>query len=366
MKVALVHDYLTHLGGAERVLASFRTLWPDAPIYTLLYNSTECDGVFGDADVRTSFLQRIPFATRYHRVLPLLMPLAIEQFDLSSYDLVVSSSASFAKGALTDVGTKHVCYCHTPMRYAWGGSHSLTRSFRSFRLARPFLPVGLNYLRMWDSHSATRPDAYLANSRAVQSRIAKYYRRDAVVVHPPVLTERFTRDPVDGGRDGIVMLGRLLPYKGFDIGIRAAAIASVRLTILGDGPERRRLERLAQRLGADVQFAGRCTDAEVVDHLYNASALLFPGIEDFGIVPLEAMLAGCPVVARAAGGALETVRDGETGILVHDSSPASFATALQRVSEMSFDRSALRTYAMQFSEERFRTEVHDAIMAELG
>lgn len=365
MKVALVHDYLTHPGGAERVLWALHELWPDAPIYTLLYDQSRMRGMFDSCDVRTSFLQRIPYARRMHRLFPLLMPMAIENFDLRPYDLVISSSTSFAKGALTHPHTFHCCYCHTPMRYAWDDSHRVVGQFRSFRPVRALLPFALGAVRLWDGVSSSRPDMYVANSENVARRIRKYYGKTAQVVYPPVDVQRFTpfRDAsaagcrVNGERGGaLLMVGRLLPYKGFEIGIRAAHFARAPLRIVGDGPEWRRLRRLARSLGANVTFVIDAHDDDVVEEMRRARALLFPGEEDFGIVPLEAAAAGLPVVAYASGGALETVLSGVTGVLVPSQDPRAFAEALERCQTMSFDAVRMRAHAERFSNERFARE----------
>lgn len=362
MKIAFVHDYLVHLGGAERVLLEFHKIWPDAPIFTLLHNPRAIKGVFDSCTIHTSFLQNFPLAKTRHRFYPVLMPMAIEQFDFSDFDVVLSSSTSFAKGVITPSDTLHVCYCHTPMRYVWDDSHHVIAQFRSFRPVRKLLPFALNYLRLWDGVSSSRVDSYIANSENVRNRIQKYYRRDSRVICPPVDDTRLMKDVPSGDRDDfLLMVGRLLPYKGFDIGIRVAAILQKPLVIIGDGSERMRLQRLASNVGANVKFLLHATDDDVASYMGKARVLLFPGEEDFGIVPLEAMLFGCPVVAYQRGGAKETVLHKKTGVLVDSQDPEDFAKAVRECLRFEFDVKVLRIQAQKFSAVRFRKEIREFV-----
>lgn len=351
MKVALVHDYLIQLGGAERVLEELCVMFPQAPIFTLLYDEKATQGVFKEREIITSFLERIPFAKRHHRLFPVAMPLAVEHFPIDDFDMVVSDSAGFAKGVLTPSRTVHVSFCHTPLRYAWDDSRRYLKEFQAFPKALKFLaPVALTYIRMWDYSAAQRPDMLLANSRHVKRRIKKYYGRDAEVVYPPVRTTFFSsayRKP----QDAFLMAGRLLAYKRFDLGIRAAQEAGVPLRIVGDGPEYKNLRRIA---GSTVTFLGAVPDDVLRDELSSARALLFPQEEDFGIIAVEAMAAGVPVLALNRGGGAETVIHGETGSLIPEQTVSAFATALRQFSDRAFDGSRLRKHAAQFDSAEFQ------------
>lgn len=358
MKIALVHDYLVQFGGAERVLLEFHRIWPNAPIFTLIHDPRGCTGAFDSCNIRTSFLQKFPFATTKHRLYPVFMPMAMEQFDFSEYDVVLSSSTSFAKGVITGPDTIHICYCHTPMRYVWDDSHHVVAKFRSFRPVRKLLPFALNYLRFWDSVSSSRVDHYIANSENVQRRIQKYYRRNSDIIYPPVDVHRFSQyKRAQQRKNYLLMVGRLLPYKGFDIGIQVANILNMPIQIIGDGPELRRLQYLASRNHVDASFHVGLSDQGVVKAMCEARVLLFCGEEDFGIVPLEAALAGCPVVAYGAGGALETVVHQQTGILVQSQDPQDFSNAVRHCFSMSFNETVMRTWATTFSISRFRRDI---------
>lgn len=357
MKVALVHDYLTQLGGAERVLEAFCDIFPDAPIFTLLYDEEATGGRFRDREVRTSPLQRVPFARRHHRMFPVAMPLATEHLGIEGFDLVLSDSAGFAKGIIVAPPARHIAYCHTPLRYAWDDSQRYVGEFQSFpRLFRFVAPLALTYVRLWDYAAAQRPDFFLANSQHVKRRIAKYYGRGAKVVYPPVRTAFFaavSRRP----DDAFLMAGRLLAYKRFDLGILAARKAGVKLRIVGDGPEYRNLRRLA---GPDVTFIGSVDDVVLREELAKCRALLFPQEEDFGIIAVEALAAGSPVIAYAMGGALEIVTP-KTGMLVAEQSPDAFARALREFRDDAFHSDALRARAAAFDSAIFRRRILESI-----
>ncbi len=351
MRVALVHDYLTQYGGSERVLGALAQLFPEAPIYTLVSDDRLTGGAFRDRVIRTSFLQHWPFARRHHRLFLLAMPLAVETLDLSAYDLVISDSASFAKGVITKPATLHISYCHTPTRYLWLDAHRHIAELPAPRFARRFIPLALTYLRLWDVEASSRVDYFVANSRCVADRIRKFYHRDARVIYPPVLTDRFT---VGGPPQGAyLMVGRMLPYKNFDAAIRAFNELRYPLTIVGDGPERRRLERIA---GPTVTFAGLVSDEELCRHYQRAAALVFAGEDDFGIAPVEAMACGRPVIAYRAGGALETVVDGVTGVFFDGETPAAIAAAVRRAERISFHPGRIREHALRFDAGTFKQE----------
>lgn len=358
MRIALVHDYLTQLGGAERVLEELSAMYPDAPIFTLLYDEGATRGVFRDREIVTSFLQRWPFARRHHRMFPVVMPLAIERLAIEEFDIVISDSAGFAKGIIVPKSTRHLSFCHTPLRYAWDDSQRYLSEFQAFPKLLKFLaPAALTYLRLWDYAAAQRPDVLLANSEHVRRRIAKYYGRDAAVIYPPVRTDFFGKVRRNPG-SSFLMAGRLLAYKRFDLGIAAAKAAGVPLRIVGDGPEFRNLARSA---GSSVTFLGAIDDEALREELGRCRAFLFPQEEDFGIIAVEAMAAGVPVIAYGRGGALETVRPGRSGILVREQTVEAFAEALRTFRDDAFDPERVRCEAARFDEKVFRTRIAHAI-----
>ena len=360
MRVALIHDYLTQLGGAERVLEAFAELFPRAPIYTLMYDEGATKGRFAGRIIRTSFLQKLPLVRKHHRLFPPFMPTAVEQFDLSAYDLVISDSASFAKGVITRPESLHICYCHTPTRFAWDDSHRYVELFGGYPLPmRRLAPLFLNWLRMWDYAASRRPDAFIANSDHVRRRIRKYYDRDAAVIYPPVRAQYFSAG-VRAPKDHFLMTGRLMAYKRFDIGIQSAKKYGFRLRIAGDGPELKRLKRLAGN-DANITFLGGISDEALRSEYLSCRALIFPQEEDFGIVPVEAMAAGSPVIAWRGGGALETVKEGETGLFFDQQNAESLGEAIRLFADGDFSPEHIRAYARAFDTDVFKARMENFI-----
>lgn len=349
VRVAIVHDYLTQFGGAERVLKVLMEIFPHAPVYTLVHDPKVTKGLLDGRRIRTSFLQRVPLARSKHRLFPIIMPLAVEQFDLSAYDLVISASHSFGKGVITKPETLHVSYCFTPLRYAWGDSHRYVREFGVPRVVRSLLPLALSYVRVWDVLAADRVDHFIAISHFVAERIRKYYGRGSAVVYPPVDTEMFQPGPSPGDR--FLVVSRLLSYKRIDLAIKACNLLRLPLDIVGSGPEEERLKSLA---GPTVRFLGFQPD-QVIAALYaRARAFLFPQEEDFGITTLEAAAAGRPVVAFRSGGALETVVEGETGVFFDRQDVASLAEGIEAALRRQWDPVMIRRHALRFSVASFR------------
>lgn len=348
MSVAIVHDYLNQPGGAERVVLEMSKIWPKAPIYTSLYRPDSTFPQFAEKDVRTSPLQRIPVDEGFRNLLP-LYPIAFRSFGTLQEDLVVSSSSGWAHAVRTRPQARHVVYCHTPARWLYGQEY-LGASARQCVLG-PILPL----LRAWDRAAAHRPHLYVANSHAVQARIARIYGRHAPVVHPPVDIERFTPTP-RGER--LLVVSRLLPYKRVDMVVKAATKAGIGLDVVGDGPALPELQSIA---GATVAFHGRLEDKVITQLMQNARTVCVPGKEDFGIVPVEAQAAGTPVVALAAGGVLETVEDGVTGILFKENSVESVLTALRRCDQLTTTPSELAQKAERFSQAAFRANLVRAV-----
>lgn len=350
MRVAFVHDYLTQFGGAERVLLEMHRLYPQAPIYTSLYDTEAVDGRFADIDVRTTFMQKIPGAVGNFRALLPLYPRAFESLDLRGYDLVLSSTTSFAKGVFVGPRTLHISYVNTPTRFLWYPDEyagDLTPP-----LVRPALAAVMPGLRRWDLAAAMRPHVLVANSRNVAERIAAVYHRPSEIVHCPAAVDAFMPDAQTG--DYYLVMTRLLPYKRVALAIEACMRLGARLIIVGSGPDERRLRVMA---GASIEFAGRVDDERRRQLVARARAVIVPGVEDFGLVALEAAAAGRPTVAFAAGGSLETVVEGETGLFFSQPSAQALAQTLRALETVSFDPVRLQEHARRFAPEVFRTRM---------
>ncbi len=360
MKIALVHDYLVQYGGAERVLESFVRAFPTAPIYTLLYDERATHRAFAHCDVRTSFLQNIIGARRHHRLFPLLMPLAIESFDLSRFDVVLSDSSSFAKSVITRPETVHISYIHTPMRYAWDDCQKYTSDFGGMpSIVKRWVPFAMTRMRIWDRVGAMRVDHMIANSEFVSRRIHKYYRQNATVINPPVDISRFRlrRELYDAelARSGyILMVGRLIAYKRHDLAIRAANRLKFPLYIIGRGPEEARLRALA---GPTVRFLSRIDDDELARYYANARAFVFPQEEDFGIVAIEAMAAGRPIIAFRGGDIAERLRTPEQGVFMEAQTVDALCDAIQRFESLQFNHEEIARAAEQFDKSVFERKI---------
>jgi len=367
MKVALVHDWLTGMRGGEKVLEVICGLYPNADIHTLFHWRGSVSPAIERHRIHTSFLQYMPMArTQYRRYLP-LFPFAVEQFDLDGCDLVISSSHCAVKSVVAPVRARHVCYCHSPMRYAWDQFDAYFGPERVGAVASRWLyhPV-LSRLATWDAATAHRVHRFVANSRHVAGRIRRYYNREATIVYPPVDTV-FYQPAAVSSESHFLIVSALVPYKRIEIALEACRRAGARLRIAGDGPDRDRLQRMA---GPDVTFLGPLSDEQLRDEYRRAHALIMPGEEDFGIVPVEAQACGRPVVALARGGALETVAEGETGVLFAEATAESLGDALARLERMSFDSTRIRASAERFSREHhthaMRAVIDDTLSAPVG
>jgi glycosyltransferase involved in cell wall biosynthesis len=352
LKVALVHDYLNQYGGAERVLEELHELFPSAPVYTSIYWPQKMSPAIRSMDVRTSFMQRLPTVNRNHQPFLLLYPLAFESFDLTAFDVVISNSSAFCKGVVTHPGTVHICYCLTPMRWVWN-YHAYVQRERLGVIARTVLPAAISHLRAWDVATAQNVDRFLAISRTVSSRIRKYYRRDSSVIYPPVNCDAFEAPPAPV-EDYYLVVARLMPYKRIDLAVDAFTRLGIPLKVVGDG---RSLPDLRARAGRNIEFLGRVSDAELKRLYAGCRAYVFPGEEDFGIAPLEANASGRPVIAFAAGGALDTVIDGITGVLFESQEVDCLMAAVRRTEAIRWDVDVLRQHARKFDRRVFREQL---------
>ncbi len=359
MKVALVHDWLNQIGGAEDVLEALVDLFPGAPIYTSLYWPERMPDHYQTWDIRTSFIDRLPLARRYHQPFLPLYPRAFEQFDFRSYDLVLSNKSGFCHGVITGPETLHICYCLTPTRYVWRYRQYVARENLG-RWPRLLLPPFLAALRGWDRAAAGRVDHFIAISTEIRRRIARYYEREAAIIYPPVATNRFT--PASKVEDYYLMLGRLVPYRRLDLLIEAFNQLDRPLLIAGAGRDRERLEAMAR---SNITFLGFVPDDQVPELLARCRAFIFPGEEDFGIAPIQAMAAGRPVIAYAAGGALDTVVPG-TGVLFAEQTVAAIIQAVETFDPLAVSPARLRAHAEQFDVSVFRRALTEFVEARMA
>lgn len=363
LSFALVHDWLNQIGGAENVLESLAQMYPRAPIYTSMYwpALTTQRPAFAGWDIRTSFMQHLPGVLRHHQWYLPLYPLAFEQFDLNAYELVLSNKSGFCHGVLTGPETCHICYCLTPTRFIWSFDSYAQREEGVGRALSGLLRPVISYLRLWDRQAADRVDHFVAISRTVQRRIQKYYRRSSVIIYPPVDTDRFVPS-TDPPGDYYLAGGRLIPYKRLDLAVRAFTQLGLPLVVYGEGRDAASLKAEA---GPNITFLGQVSWDRLVDLFQHCRAFVFPGLEDFGIAPVEAQATGRPVIAFAGGGSLDTVVDGVTGVLFGEQSVASLVAAVQRCAETPFDPQVIRQHALRFSAQRFCRELEDYVAQQL-
>jgi glycosyltransferase involved in cell wall biosynthesis len=356
-RVAIVHEWFTGMRGGEKCVEALCEVFPDADIYALLHVPGSVSHVIERALVRTSFVQHLPAsATQYRRYLP-LFPLAVRQFDLRGYDLVISSNHCVAKGARVPAGVLHICYCYTPMRYIWGQYEEYFGKGRAGLFTRLAMRVFVGPLRRWDIATASHPRHYVAISENVRTRIREIYRRESDMIYPPVDTSLFTLSERDDGY--YLIVSALVPYKAVDIAIEAFNRSGDRLLIVGEGPDAPRLRKLA---GPRVTFEGWQPEGRLKEYYAGCRAVIFPGEEDFGIVPVEAMATGKPVLAFARGGALETVIDRpglRTGILFPEQSVGSLLSGLAALKEAEFDPDGMRRHALTFDRELYKKRMKE-------
>lgn len=350
LKVALVHDWLVGRGGGERVLYDIHTLFPDAPIYTLVYDQDKAPEWCKECDIRTTYIQKWPGAKSHHKLLLSFMPKAWEALDLTEYDLVISCCASCCKGVITRPDALHVCYSFSPTRYVWDLYYDYLENTNAIK--RFFMKRMIHKVRLWDFQAAQRVDHFAADSNFVGSRIKKYYRRDFTTIYPGT---RINEYPItEMSDDYYLVVARFVRYKRVDLAIEACNQLKKKLVVIGSGGEEE--ERLKKLAGDTVEFLGRVSDEEMERYYSRAKAFLFPGIEDYGITPVEAMSAGVPVLAFGKGGALETVQDGKTGLYFHDQTVSGLVHCIEEFERngVAYSRQQIHDYSLNFSDEIFK------------
>lgn len=352
IKVALVHDWLTGQRGGEKVLEVLCEIFPEAPIFSLFHFPGSQIKSIEEKKIFTSFLQRMPLLRRKYRFYLPLFPLAVELFDLQDFDMVVSSSHCVAKGVIPRPDALHVCYIHSPVRYAWNQYFAYFSPQKLGFFSRKIIPFSIHKLRLWDESSSHRVDHFIANSRTTSQRVQKYYRRQSDVIHPPVDTEFF--HPGDKQEDYFLIVSALVPYKKIELAIQTFNQNGKVLKIVGQGPEFKRLKKISK---TNIQFLGSIDADSLLKAYQRAKALIMPGEEDFGINALEAQACGIPVVSYARGGALETVISGETGVFFNDLSVDSLSGALDKLESVNFNKETIRSHAQKFSRENFKENI---------
>ena len=355
MPTALIHDWLNQIGGAEDVLESLVRLFPSAPVFTSMYWPEMMPPHYHEWDIRVSFMDRLPLVHQHQQPYLLLYPRAFESFDLSGFDLVISNKSGFCHGVRPAAGAMHICYCLTPTRYAWGFDDYAAREGLSAPMRAALRPV-LRGLQRWDKAAAQRVDHFIAISSEIQRRIAQFYGRESVVIYPPVETARF--QPAARPEDYFLLLGRLIPYKRTDLAVQAFNRLGLPLVVAGDGRDRARLEAMAK---PNVRFLGRVSDGEAADLMARCRAFVFPGLEDFGIAPVQAMAAGRPVIAYSGGGALDTVVEGRTGLFFREQTPNSLEAAVRSFDDTCFETGVIRRHAKQFDTTVFEQRLMDFV-----
>lgn len=364
MKVALAHDHLAQNGGAEKVLKQLLDIYPEAPVYTLLYDQDNADKHYKGRRIDASIIQRLPGGIKHYKWYMPFMPMAVEFFDLSGYDIVISSASALIKGLITKPGTLHICYCHTPTRYLWSDTHEYINDLKYNKYFKKIISLVLNYIRIWDRQAADRVDIFVANSKTVQKRIKKYYKRDSTVIYPPVETEKYRslsrKSALPRKAGDYFLIGcRLAPYKKVDLAIEAFKdMPDKNLKIFGDGPDLKRLKKLSGQAD-NIKFLGRLNEEELASYYAGACAFLNPQEEDFGITAVEAMACSTPVIAYEKGGATETVIEGKTGIFFKEQKKDSLRQAVLSFNKEDFDGESIADHASKFSVDNFRKRIKE-------
>jgi len=360
MRVALIHDFLTQYGGAEKVLEAFHEIWPQAPIFTLFYDPKKMKGKFKGYNIKVSPIQNLPFGAKKYRWYLPLMPSAIERFNLNEFDLIISDCSAYSKGVLTKPGTMHISYMHTPTRYLWSDAYKYINSLKGGeKLVSKFLAPVLTQLRIWDQIAAKRPNHLIANSNFVAKRIKHYYNRESTVIYPPVEMTKFSI--AKKIQDYYLIISRLCPYKKVDLAIKAFNKLRIPLKIIGTGNDKL-LKKIA---GPNIEFLGFVSDKEKAKYLSHCKALIFPQEEDFGITSIEAMASGRPVIAYKKGGALETVIDGVTGKFFKNQTVEGLMDAVLKFNLSKINPQKIREHAEKFSKKQFKKDIKDFVQKRL-
>ena len=352
-KIAIVHDWLTNIGGAEKVVYCFHEIFEDAPIYTTFYTPDNLDDKFKNLNVKTSFLQGKKKIVDHKKYFP-LMPFAFRSFKLKDYDIILSSSSSCAKGIKKRKDAIHICYIHTPMRYAYEYKYEYLNGMNPVK--KFLINILLFFMRIWDRSNSKKVDYFIANSSEIKRRVKNTYNRDAIVINPPVNCNAFNISNVD--KDYFFIVSRLVKYKRFDLAVKACTELNKNLVIIGDGPEKENLMKIA---GPTVTFLGRQSDEVVKKYMQECKALLFPGLEDAGIVPVEANASGRPVICYGKGGVLDTIIDGKTGIYFNEQTVDSLKEAIMKFDDIKFDKEKIRKHALQFDEIEFKRKIKEFV-----
>jgi len=359
MKLAIVHDYLNQYGGAERLIEALHELYPEAPVYTSIYFPENLPAAFKGMDVKTSFMQALPGIKKHFKKYFLLYPRAFSSFNLAGYDVILSSSTAYAKGVKIPQGALHICYCNTPARFIWRYDQYMEKEELG-KLSKVLIKVLAGSLKEWDVGTAQKVDYFIANSENVRKRIREAYKRESEVIYPPIETGRFPIAKDTG--DYFLVVSRLNAYKRIDLVVEAFNDLRLPLRIIGDGPYRKNLQALIK--GRNIQLLGRVDEKALLDNYAHCRALIFPGEEDFGITPLEAQSCGRPVIAYAAGGALETIQDGISGIFFKQQTERSLMEAIKRFQEIepTFNSQDIRSCALCFDQRIFKRQIHAFIL----
>jgi glycosyltransferase involved in cell wall biosynthesis len=362
LRVAIVHDWLNQIGGAEGVLEVLMEMFPGATVYTSMYWPEAMPAAYSQWDIRTTWMDRLPGIHRHHQPYLLCYPVTFGRLELDGFDLVISNKSAFCMGVRTAPGTRHVCYCLTPTRFVWDFDAYVSRE-RIGGLARSVVWPLLGWFQRWERAAADRVDVFVAISEAIQARIKRYYERDSAIVYPPVDTERFA--PLMDASHGeyFLIVSRLVPYKRIDLAVRAFSELGLPLWIAGSGRDRASLEAMA---GPNVRFLGRVPDEDVGRLMARCRAFVFPGLEDFGIAPVQAMAAGRPVIAFAGGGALDYVVEGVTGAFFHEQTAEALTDVVSRFDENQFEPPAIRAHAEQFDTRLFKSKLMAVIRQQMG
>lgn len=361
MKLVLVHDYLNQAGGAERVVENFHELYPGSPLYTSIYDKNNMPKIFSEMDVKVSFMQYLPGVMKHFKKYLPLFPLAFESFDLSKFEVILSSSSAWGKGVRIRKGQTHICYCHSPMRFAWMYEDYMEKESYGW-LIRKILPYVMKYLRAWDLRTNKGVDHFIANSETTRKRIKLYWNRDSIVIHPPVDTS-FFKPYNDKIEDHFLVVSRLNPYKHIDLAVEAFNVLKLPLVVIGTGPD---MQRLKAKAANNIKFLGRQSDEEIVKHYSSCRAFILPGEEDFGLTPVEAQACGRPVIAYRAGGALESVVENVTGIFFDKQETGSLVDAVKKFENSDFDRAKIREHALKFDKNEFKRKIREFVNAKTG